>query len=149
MKGVASVAFCLSLSHAALAEELSIPVPAAVIYPGDEIASALLVDKIFSVPEPAAKNFVLTRKQIEGRAAKRMLFPGKPVPLSAIKLRDMVLQGQPTKAIVSSNGIVITTTLVPLQSAASGEVIEARNPDSGTILKALVLEDGTLKAGAE
>jgi flagellar basal body P-ring formation protein FlgA len=149
MKRVASVALCLLLSHAAQAEELSIPVPAAVIYPGDEIAPSLLVDKTFSVPEPAAKNFVLNRKQIEGRAAKRMLFPGKPVPLSAIKLRDTVLQGQPTKAVVSSNGIVITTTLVPLQSAASGEVIEARNPDSGTILKALVLEDGTLKAGAE
>ncbi|MGB3139985.1 MAG: hypothetical protein WBB16_04230, partial [Aestuariivirga sp.] len=54
----------------AFAEMRAIPVPAAVVYAGDQIVQGILVDRQFSVPDAAAKNYVLLRRQVEGLYAK-------------------------------------------------------------------------------
>jgi flagellar basal body P-ring formation protein FlgA len=120
-----------------LADMRDIPVPATVIYSGDQIIQGSLVDKQFSVPDAAAKNFVLLRQQVEGLYAKRTLLPGKPIPLSYLKLKESVVQGVLTKA----------TFLIPLQSGSEGQLIDARNPEYGRTIKALVKSDGSLQVG--
>jgi flagellar basal body P-ring formation protein FlgA len=142
-----SLAASLSAPMAALAEMRDIPVPAAVVYSGDQIVQGMLVDKQFSVPDAAARNYVLLRRQVEGLYAKRTLLPGKPIPLSYLKLKDSVVQGVLTKATFEKNGLVISTFLIPLQSGVQGELIDARNPEYGRTVKALVKSDGSLQVG--
>jgi flagellar basal body P-ring formation protein FlgA len=148
MYGMAtSVVTCLLVSASALADMRDIPVPVAVIYSGDQILQGNLVDKQFSVPEAAAGNYVLQRQQTEGLYAKRTLLPGKPIPLSYLKRKDSVVQGVLTKATFEKNGLVISTFLLPLQSGSEGEFIDARNPEYGRTIKALVKPDGSLQVG--
>ena len=147
LAAVATVATCFFASVTAFADMRDIPVPAAVVYAGDQIVQGMLVDKPFSVPDAAAKNYVLGRRQVEGLYAKRTLLPGKPIPLAYVKLRDSVVQGVLTKATFEMNGLVISTFLVPLQSGVAGELIDARNPEYGRTIKALVKPDGSLQVG--
>jgi flagella basal body P-ring formation protein FlgA len=134
-------------SAKAFADMRDIPVPAAVVYAGDQIVQGMLIDKPFSVPDAAAKNYVLQRRQIEGLYAKRTLLPGKPIPLAYVKQKDSVVQGVLTKATFEMNGLVISTFLIPLQSGVAGELIDARNPEYGRTIKALVKPDGSLQVG--
>jgi flagellar basal body P-ring formation protein FlgA len=131
----------------AIAGMQDIPVPASVIYPGDQIVQGSLLDKEFSVPDAAAASYVLSRKQIEGMYAKRTLLPGKPIPLSYLKLKENVVQGVLTRATFEKNGLQISTYLIPLQSGSTGELIDARNPEYGRTVKALVKADGSLQVG--
>ena len=142
-----SLAASLLAPAAAFAEMRDIPVPAAVVYAGDQIVQGMLVDKQFSVPDAAAKNYVLLRLQVEGLYAKRTLLPGKPIPLAYVKLKDSVVQGVLTKATFEMNGLVISTFLIPLQSGVEGQLIDARNPEYGRTIKALVKSDGSLQVG--
>jgi flagella basal body P-ring formation protein FlgA len=143
---VASVAASI-FPVTASADMREIPVPAAVVYAGDQIVQGMLIDKPFSVPDAAAKNYVLMRRQIEGLYAKRTLLPGKPIPLAYVKQKDSVVQGVLTKATFEMNGLIISTFLVPLQSGVAGELIDARNPEYGRTIKALVKSDGSLQVG--
>jgi flagellar basal body P-ring formation protein FlgA len=140
-------AFLLICAMPASAVEIAIPVPSAVIYPGQQILAPLLIDKAFNVPDAATKSYVLDRRQIEGLIAKRTLMPERPVPLNALKTKDTVTQGQLTKAIYAIQGLLISTYLVPRASASAGDIIDARNPAFGTLVKATVLGDGTLRVG--
>ena len=142
-----SLAASLLAPAAAFADMRDIPVPAAVVYAGDQIVQGMLVDKEFSVPDAAAKNYVLLRRQVEGLYAKRTLLPGKPIPLAYVKLKDSVVQGVLTKATFEMNGLVISTFLIPLQSGVEGQLIDARNPEYGRTIKALVKSDGSLQVG--
>jgi flagella basal body P-ring formation protein FlgA len=144
---VVSLAAALLGPATASADMRDIPVPAVVVYAGDQIVQGMLIDKPFSVPDAAAKNYVLLRHQIEGLYAKRTLLPGKPIPLAYVKQKDSVVQGVLTKATFEMNGLVISTFLVPLQSGVAGELIDARNPEYGRTIKALVKSDGSLQVG--
>lgn len=129
------------------AAELMIPVPAAVIYAGQAMDEAALADKLFNVPEGAEGRFAIDRQQLKGLFARRALLPGKPIAISHLKPKETILQGVATPAIYSSGGVTITTLLVPMQPGAVGDIIDARNPQAGTIVKARVSEDGSLLVG--
>jgi flagellar basal body P-ring formation protein FlgA len=142
-----AVIWLTTLSGPVLGDMRNIPVPSAVIYSGDQISSGNLVEKQFSVPDAATRSYVTNRQQTEGLFAKRTLLPGKPIPLAYLKRRDSVVQGVLTKATFEKNGLRISTFLLPLQSGIEGELIDARNPDYGRTIKALVLSDGSLQVG--
>ena len=133
---------------AAQASEQPLPVPISLIYPGESVEDAPLADKLFTVPEKAAANYVLDRSQLRGLFAKRPLLPGKPIPLSYLKPRDAILQGTPTRATFQGAGVTISTMLIPLQAGSVGQYIDARNPEFNTTVKALVMEDGSLQVGS-
>jgi flagellar basal body P-ring formation protein FlgA len=135
------------VAASAVADTRGIPVPATVVYAGDQIVQGMLVDKQFTVPDAAVKNYVLLRRQVEGLYAKRTLLPGQPIPLAYLKLKDSVVQGVLTRATFEKNGLVISTYLIPLQSGIEGELIDARNPEYGRTIKALVKADGSLQVG--
>ena len=145
--GAAAFCACGFAHGPALADMRDIPVPASVIYAGDQVAGGTLIDQQFNVPDAAAANYALSRSQVEGMYARRTLLPGKPIPLSYLKLKENVVQGVLTKATFEKNGLSISTYLIPLQSGSSGEVIDARNPEYGRTVKALVKSDGSLQVG--
>ena len=74
---------------------------------------------------------------------------GKPIALSALKQPDAVTRGKPARAHFRAGGLEISTLLVPLDDAAAGETVSARNPQSGVIIEALVLESGELMVEAK
>lgn len=150
MKLAPAMAICAGLAGLAApasAGQQLIPVPGAVIYAGQSMEEAALAEKLFNVPDASAANFVVSREQLRGLYAKRALLPGKPIALSHLKPREAVLQGTPTRAIYSNGGVTISTLLIPLQAGSVGEIIDARNPQAGTIVKARVGEDGSLVVG--
>lgn len=150
MRLARTILLCLGIlapAAPACAGQQLIPVPGAVIYAGESMEEAALVEKMFNVPDSAASNFVLDRRQLKGLFAKRALLPGKPIALNHLKPREAVLQGAPTQAVYSNNGVTITTLLIPLQAGAVGDIIDARNPQAGTIVKARIAEDGSLHVG--
>ncbi len=142
-----SFAMYFIASSSVSANMRDIPVPVSVIYSGDQIVFGSLVDKEFSVPDAAATNYVLQRVQVEGKYAKRTLLPGKPIPLSYLTTKDSVVRGVLTRATFEKNGLIISTFLMPLQSGSAGDFIDARNPEYGRTIKALVKSDGSLQVG--
>jgi flagellar basal body P-ring formation protein FlgA len=142
-----SVVAWMLASATAQADMRDIPVPLAVIYSGDQVIQVNLVDRQFSVPDTAASNYVLSRQQVDGLYAKRTLLPGKPIPLAYLKHKDSVVQGVLTRATFEKNGLRISTFLIPLQSGTEGQLIDARNPEYGRTIKALVMSDGSLQVG--
>lgn len=149
-KLVGKAAVCAALfsfSNAAFADMSAIPVPTRTIGVGDRINISDIELKEYYVPENAAKLFVLDRGQVEGRVAKRPLLSGKPIALAYLKNFGLVTQGVPTKVILKKGGLLITTMLIPLESGSAGQMIEARNPESGKIVQTLVDADGNLNIG--
>ena len=110
-------------------------------------SNALLNSPLFIFEVNWAKLFVLDRSQVEGRVAKRLLLSGKPIALAYLKNFGLVTQGVPTKVILKKGGLLITTMLIPMESGSAGQMIEARNPESGKIVQTLVDADGNLNIG--
>ena len=133
---------------AARAGVQALPVLTLTLYPGDAIAPETVIDKKFKATAAGFAAYVTERRQLAGKHAKRTLVAGQPIPLSGVKERDVVRQGIAAQAVFASQGLVITTRLLPLRSASAGETVEARNPESGLIISAIAQADGTLSVGS-
>lgn len=138
--------FCCSEAYADMQD---IPVPLATIQAGKKILISDLVTKNFYVSDGAARLFATTVEEVEGKIAKRTLVSGRPIAQSYLRLSGTVVQGNPTKVVLEMEGLTITTLLIPQQSGVAGQTIEALNPDSGKIVKALVNADGSLQIGVQ
>lgn len=133
----------------ACAEVRSLPVLTVTLYPGDAISPSLLAEKRFTGNARVFTGFVQLPREIDGKFARRTIVAGLPIARTAIKDRDVVFQGTAALAVLDMRGMVISTTLVPLESGAAGQAIRARNPDSGLTVTAIAQDDGTLRVGAE
>ena len=133
----------------AAAELRSLPVPALTLYPGDRISPDVMAGKVFSVNAANLQSYVIELRQLDGKYARRTLVAGQPIALASIKERDAVQKGITAPAIYQSGGLVITTVLMPLESGAAGQLIQARNTESGLIVQARVGEDGSLIVGGQ
>ena len=132
----------------AQSEMADIPVPIVTLQAGQKVNAADLKMKSFYVSDAAASLFVTSPSEVEGRVAKRVLVQGKPIALFSLQATGLVQIGVPTKVTLETGGVVITTLLVPVQAGVAGQLIEARNPDSGKVVKVLVTEDGHLQVPA-
>ena len=131
------------------AEVRNLPVLTVTLYPGDAIQLSLLAEKRFTGNARVFSGFVQLPREIDGKYARRTIVAGIPIARAAIKDRDVVFQGTAAFAVLDMRGMVISATLVPLESGAAGQAIRARNPDSGLIVTAIAQDDGTLRVGAE
>ncbi len=133
----------------ALADLRPLPVPSLTLYPGDRISAETVIDKVFSVNAVNLQSYVIDIRQLEGKYAKRTLVAGQPIALTSIKERDAVQKGVTAPAVLETGGLVITTVLMPLESGATGALIQARNIESGQIVQARVSGDGRLIVGGQ
>lgn len=120
------------------------PVPTRSIFPGESLFASDFILKLFIVNEALRKSYVFEQQQFERMEATRTLQAGKPVLLRWIRTAEDVRKGQPTKTLYSSATIEIQGMLVPLSGGSVGQMVEARNPASGSVVRALVMDDGTL-----
>lgn len=149
MKRIGIVGFILLLlgmTGAAYAQDSvhTVFVPRDVIYPGDMITQEALVERKIRLGADSAAVFGENPKDLIGKVARRTLLRGEYVPRSAVREKNVVLQGRPYKVIYNSESLSIVGTGIPQQAGAAGDVISVRNPSSGVLFKARVEPDETL-----
>jgi flagellar basal body P-ring formation protein FlgA len=124
-----------------------LPVARITIYPGDVIGREMLTFKSYRV-EPNSRLTVFARgEDLAGKVARRTLLPGQLIPLNAVKNPDIVKQGRPVPIVYEAEGLLISSIGVALQSGAPGDFISVQNPDSGTTIKGVIGEDGSVRVG--
>jgi len=142
-----TIALLLVSAGAVLADDAAAPIPVAkqTIYPGDIITEDMITLK------PAAQvkgvgALVTDAESLFGKTARRTLLPGQPIPRVAIREAFVVFQGRTIPVIFHSGTVTITGVAQALESGGAGEMITARNPDSGIVIRGIVQPDGSLRA---
>jgi flagella basal body P-ring formation protein FlgA len=121
-----------------------LPVPAAVIYPGDRISDAMLVDSQDPVQGAPPPNMLWDRADLVGKVARRTLLPGRPIPSIAVEEPRAVSTGAQVTLIYEQDGVSISTTAQALQNGYAGQVVQVRNLDSGLVVSGAVRADGSV-----
>lgn len=145
---ILALCWCCSKSFAGVAtadvRESTILVPRMAIYPGDVISDDSVVELRVARKIGEQKIFGERREDIIGKVARRTLLRGEAIMPSALREMSIVTQGRTYPMIYKSDILTISGTGVPLQSAAAGQLVNVRNPDTGAIVKARVRDDGFL-----
>ncbi|MGC2395473.1 MAG: flagellar basal body P-ring formation chaperone FlgA, partial [Rhodomicrobium sp.] len=76
----------------------------------------------------------------------RTLLPGQAIPKVAVREAYVIFQGKTIQVIFHSGTVTITGVAYALESGSAGELISARNPDSGIVIRGIVQPDGSLRA---
>ena len=143
----ATVVLTLLLSCSVLADDAGaiLPVAKRIIYPGDIITE----DMISLKPVAQARGvgpLATDAESLIGKTARRTLLPGQPIPRVAIREAYVVFQGKTIPVVFQSGTVTITGVALALESGSAGEMISARNPDSGVVIRGVVQPDGSLRA---
>jgi flagellar basal body P-ring formation protein FlgA len=134
-----------SSARMAGAQELELPVPKAVIYPGDVVSDELLETRAFIAHTVARATIHEAREALIGKVARRTLLKGQPIAVSAIRDPYLVSQGKTAVAVFEHGGLTITTNALALQNGGLGDVVSLRNLDSGSVIKGTVAADGSIR----
>jgi flagellar basal body P-ring formation protein FlgA len=144
---VVVAAICLPAA-AALAYDAgggaAFPVLKAAAYPGDIISEEMIV--LMPAGHRSQPGGIVTgMESVVGKMARRTLLPGQPIPQNALRAPFVIQQGKTVSLIFQSGNISITGIAVALESGSAGEIISARNPDSGMTVHGVVQADGSLR----
>ena len=119
-------------------------VPHQIIYPGQEITIDMI--KEVDVTNPNLRpGYAKVIEEVEGLVTKKTLLPGRTIPVSALREAYVIERGKNVSMVFSNSSMVITAQGVALQNGGLGEVVRARNLDSGVIIMGTVMQDGTLR----
>lgn len=138
------LAGCLASIAPAAAGVVRLPVPNVTLYPGDLLSADMLSNRRFRASAAARVPVARSADEVVGKVARRTLLRGKPIALHALRKPYLVKKGNPIKVVYSVSGLVITTYATSLKSGSLGEVIQARNIDSGKIIVGVIGKDGSL-----
>ena len=130
------------------AQELELPVPKVIVYPGDTLSEELLVQRAFIAHTVARPTVFEAREALVGKVARRTLLPGHPVPISAVRDPYIVTQGKTALVVFEHGGLIISMQALALQNGGVGDVVTLRNVDSGTVIKGTVASDGSIRLDA-
>ncbi len=142
-----SVVLSLLLSGESRADDAAslFPVAKRIIYPGDTITEDMITLK----PAAQLKGVGPVATDVEsliGKTARRTLLAGQAIPRVAIREAYVVFQGKTVPVVFQSGTVTITGIAQALESGGAGEMISARNPDSGIVIRGIVQPDGSLRA---
>ncbi|RIY01896.1 flagella basal body P-ring formation protein FlgA [Aureimonas flava] len=130
------------------AADLNLPVPTAVVYPGQSVLERGVISARFSVPGNQLSAYVVEEGMLKDRLARRTLLPNQPILLSDLKSPDAVTVGQATTLVYREEGLLITGKGIPLQSAQAGQAVRVRNIDSGVTISGVATEDGSIEVSS-
>lgn len=119
-------------------------VPQQIIYPGQEITFDM-VKEVDVVNPNLRPGYAKIIEEVEGFITKKTLLPGRTIPVSALREAYVIERGKNISMVFSNNSMIITAQGVALQNGGLGEVVRARNLDSGVIISGTVMQDGTLR----
>lgn len=113
-----------------------------IVYPGDVISEDALVARPLN--NGAKASFGGEIHDIAGKVARRTLVPGQPIPASALRQKEEVVQGRSYSIVYQSGALTISGEAIPMKSAAIGEMVAVRNQETGVVVQALVQAGGKL-----
>ena len=122
------------------------PVPAMTIYPGDVIRADMLTSQDFT-DGISTGAFATNLTMLVGKAARRTLLPGQPIPANAVVEPKLVKIGAMVRLIYDEDGLEIVTYASALQAGAAGDVVSVRNMESGITVSGVVRSDGSIHVG--
>jgi flagellar basal body P-ring formation protein FlgA len=103
-------------------------VPRHVIYPGDVITADALVERKVLRSADSGAVFGENPADVVGKISRRTLLRGELIPNSAVRDKDLIIQGRPYRLIYNSQfvsvvgtGIVIKARVLPDQTLAVEE----------------------------
>jgi flagella basal body P-ring formation protein FlgA len=130
---------------ASLAAEDTILVPVVTIYPGQIIRQQQF--RSIARPRHIPRDMALATQgsQVHGMAAGRLLPVGRPVLLVHIQRPKLVRPGMAVNVFYDNAGIAITGVAQALQEAAEGDLVKARNLETGAVITGYVQHDGSLR----
>lgn len=118
-------------------------VPSTIIYPGQEIDAGQV--RVVDVTNPnLIEGYARSVGEVQGMVTTRTLIPGRTIMLSALRKPYTVKRGDKALLIYDNGTLRITASGVPLADANTGDLIRARNTDSGVIISGTVMADGTI-----
>ncbi|MBB3442970.1 flagellar basal body P-ring formation chaperone FlgA [Rhizobium sp. BK379] len=123
-------------------------VPTTIIYPGDTISNSQLQEVEVTNPNLAG-DYAKSISQVEGYVSKRTLLPGRTISISALREPYTVTRGSNIRLVFQLGQMTISAAGSPLEDGATGQMIRARNMDSGVIVSGTVLADGTVHVRAK
>ena len=124
--------------------DLAPPTPRVVIYPGDVIHNDMLSD----LPADNARGvgpFAETRSAVLGKMARRTLLPGAAIPLAAIDVPRLIVNGATVNLVYIDGDLSISAVGMALQDGAAGDFVRVRNDDSGVTVTGVVQPDGAVR----
>jgi flagella basal body P-ring formation protein FlgA len=128
----------------ALAELRDLPVPAKSIEAGTVIVPEMIVLRKFRTTHRSMEGVAASARDMIGKESRWRLQEGKPIPLRAVQAATLVRRGSTVLVSFQEGGLAITAKVRALRDGKEGDVIETRNGETGAIIRALVLPDGTL-----
>jgi flagella basal body P-ring formation protein FlgA len=144
IRAVLPLFLAVSSWTAAAAGDLGVAVvPATIIYPGQEIDAGQV--RVVDVTNPnLIEGYARSVDQVQGMVTTRTLLPGRTIMLSALRKPFTVKRGDKALLIYDNGSLRITASGTPLADANTGDLIRARNTDSGVIISGTVMADGTI-----
>jgi flagella basal body P-ring formation protein FlgA len=141
------LAFWLTiLASAAFAQE-AIPVARVTIYPGDVIAGSMIEERNLALAPGTEGRYALSRESLVGKAARRTLLPGQPIPVFAIDNPRIVSIGAQIKLVFDQDGLQIVAFGIAQQAGGVGDLIRVRNQESGIFVTGRIQADGSVRVG--
>jgi flagella basal body P-ring formation protein FlgA len=141
---MAALPMLLSLSSWAAAGELGMAVvPKTIIYPGQEIDPGQL--EAVDVTNPnLIEGYARSVSEVQGMITTRTLLPGRTIMVSALRQPYTVKRGDKVVLVYDNGTLRITASGTPLADAITGDLIRARNTDTGVIISGTVMADGSI-----
>lgn len=129
-------------------EQISLPVAATNIAPGETITAAMLGERAFPVSMAHQYPLAVNPGQLVGKVARRPLAAGNAIPVAAVAEAQLVTRGVATELRFEQDGLSIRAIGVPLESGALGAMVKLKNADSGKVVAGIVQADGSVKVTA-
>lgn len=125
-----------------------LPVPAVNIARGQRVTGTMLTEKHFYYDPDRPLSVLTDPSEAIGKAARRTLPAGKPIPLNAFRPIEVVARGKPAEARFRMGNLTITATVLPQADAGVGDHVQARNLDTGRVISGIVAMDGSIEVSA-
>ncbi|MEO1102936.1 MAG: flagellar basal body P-ring formation chaperone FlgA [Pseudomonadota bacterium] len=122
-----------------------LPVPSQTIERGERISAAMLSEKHFYFDPDRPLSVITDPSAAVGKAARRTLRAGQPIPKNAFRSVKLVRRGKPTEARFRMGNLTITATVLPMGDGGVGEIVQARNLDSGRTVTGIIGMDGAIE----
>ena len=133
----------LSTPCAAAGEFGSAIVPITIIYPGQEIETGQVHEVDVTNPN-LIDGYARKVSEVEGMITTKTLLPGRTIMVSSLRHPYTVKRGDKIVLVYDNGGLRITASGTPLADALTGDLIKARNTDTGVIISGTVMADGSI-----
>lgn len=109
-----------------------------------EILSAAAVEVRQVELDKLPGNVLSSSDELDSLETLRPLKAGVPLTLNSVKARQVVRQGQQVVIQASTGGIEVKMKGTAMKSGGYGDLIPVRNSNSGRVVEAAVLNEGTV-----